>query len=209
MKPDQQSNYWQHEPDAPKGYEEQPPAPTGPIVTLTPDTLDGVVDVTVERDEPPTVDLQQPINWQAQEAIHHERNTGWFVLFGVVAAALLVIAIFLMRSWTFALLIAVMAAAVVVYARRPPRTLGYTLSPKGLYVADRLYEFSAFKSFGVIRDGDEYSIMLIPTKRFMPGVTIYFPHEVGERLVDMLGARLPMEELHLDVIDKVVRKLRL
>jgi len=209
MKPEQQSNYWQHDAEESQDNAQPKVEQTGPIVTLSPDVLEDVVDVTVSRDQRPTVDLQEPINWQAKEYIHHERNTGWFVLFGVVAAALLVIAIFLMQSWTFALLIAVMTAAVVVYARRPPRTLGYTLSAKGLYVADRLYEFSAFKSFGVIRDGDEYSIMLIPTKRFMPGVTIYFPHEVGERLVDMLGARLPMEELHLDVIDKVVRKLRL
>jgi hypothetical protein len=61
----------------------------------------------------------------------------------------------------------------------------------------------------VIQDGDHHSIMLIPTKRFSPGVSVYFPEEVGEQIVDILGQRLPMENLKLDVIDIVVRKLRL
>jgi hypothetical protein len=38
---------------------------------------------------------------------------------------------------------------------------------------------------------------------------VYFPDEVGERIVDVLGKRLPMQELKLDIIDLVVRKLRL
>jgi hypothetical protein len=51
--------------------------------------------------------------------------------------------------------------------------------------------------------------MLLPTKRFKPGTSVYFPEEAGEAIVDMLGARLPMEDLHLDVVDKVIRKLRI
>jgi len=61
----------------------------------------------------------------------------------------------------------------------------------------------------LIRDGEHHSIMLIPIKRFAPGVSVYFPEEVGEKIVDILGARLPMEILKLDAIDLIVRKLRL
>jgi hypothetical protein len=51
--------------------------------------------------------------------------------------------------------------------------------------------------------------MLIPTKRFSPGLSVYFPEEAGERIVDILGTRLPMETLKLDAIDIIVRRLRL
>jgi len=51
--------------------------------------------------------------------------------------------------------------------------------------------------------------MLIPIKRFAPGVSVYFPDEVGEKVVDILGSRLPMENLKLDMIDIIVRKLHL
>jgi hypothetical protein len=103
-----------------------------------------------------------------------------------------------------------MAIAVIVLSKRPPRTINYTLSPdQGLYVGDKLYGFGTFKAFGLIEDTGRHSIMLIPIKRFAPGVSVYFPEEVGEKVVDILGSRLPMEKLKLDVVDILVRKLRL
>lgn len=152
---------------------------------------------------------QEPVHWQAHEYIHHEKSPMWFVIFAVVVLALMAAAIFLMQAITFAILIPVMAVALIVYSHRPPRLLDYTLSSKGLYINDELYPFVDFKSFGVIHDGEEYSVMLIPVKRFRMGVSVYFPEEAGEAIVDMLGARLPMRELHIDVVDRLIHKLRI
>lgn len=151
----------------------------------------------------------EPIHWEAQEYVHHERSTLWFVIFGVVVLGLMAISIFLMQAYTFTVLIPIMAAAVIVYVRRPPRVLSYTLSDQGLYINDKLYPLGEYKSFAVIQDGEEYSILLIPVKRFMPGVTVYFPESAGEAIVDMLGARMPMEERKLDPVDKFLRKIRM
>jgi hypothetical protein len=38
---------------------------------------------------------------------------------------------------------------------------------------------------------------------------VYFPEKQGEEIVDMFGLRLPMEEVKLDMIDKLVRLLRI
>jgi hypothetical protein len=152
----------------------------------------------------------QPITWTAQEYIHLDKSPLWFVVFIVVVLGLIAVDVLFLKSWTFSALVIVMAIAVIIYTRRPPRTLTYGLSGKqGLYVGEKLYHFNDFKAFGVIQDGEHHSIMLIPTKRFAPGVSVYFPEEVGESIVDMLGQRLPMENLKLDIIDIVVRKLRL
>jgi hypothetical protein len=182
-----------------------------PVVTMTPEVgsvatpvvpVEGLAPENSEQEE-------QPVYWQATEYIQREKNGLWFILFVLITLGLMAIAIFLIQSWTFAVLIPVMATALLTYTHRPPRLLNYTLSRKGLHVNDHLYSFAEFKAFGVIRDGGEYSIMLLPIKRFRPGVSVYFPEEVGEALVDMLGARLPMRELHLDVVDKIIRKLRI
>lgn len=212
-----------------------PQPPVAPVVTLAPDTSTAApASVPVSQPSaapsvPPSTNTDstispsqeevpadasatpemEPIRWQANEYIHHEKNALWFVIFAVVVLALMAIAIFLMNSITFAILVPVMAAALLVYTHRPPRVLEYTLSRQGIHVNDHLYSFGEFKAFGIIRDGEEYSVMLIPTKRFRQGVTIYFPEESGEAIVDMLGARLPMQELHLDVVDKIIRKLRI
>lgn len=151
-----------------------------------------------------------PITWNAQEYIHLDRSPVWFIIFAVAVLGFIAIDFFLLKSWTFSLLVVVMAVALIIYIRRPPRTLTYALSPvQGLYVGDRLYLYDEFKAFGLIQDGAHYSILLIPRKRFSPGVSVYFPDEAGERIVDILGQRLPMENLKLDAVDVIVRKLRL
>ncbi len=151
-----------------------------------------------------------PIRWTASEYIHLDKNGLWYVIFALVVLGLIASDVFVLKSWTFSLLVIVMAFAVIVYIRRPPREIQYTLSGKqGLYIGERLYNFSDYKAFGLIRDGEHHSIMLIPVKRFATGVSVYFPEEAGEKIVDILGSILPMENLKLDAIDLIVRRLRL
>lgn len=184
-----------------------------PVVTMTPDMdivpVQPVVDPLEDDIEATDSTQEQPVRWQATEYIQREKNGLWFVAFIATTLGLMAMAIFLIQSWTFAILIPVMATALLTYTHRPPRLISYTLSRKGLHVNDHLYSFAEFKAFGVIREAGEYSIMLVPIKRFRPGVSVYFPEEVGEALVDMLGARLPMRDLHLDIVDKIIRKLRI
>ena len=199
MQPNQQDNYWKKDTESDEMPEMYTPEP--------------VVEAPVEADNPelkkPKID-NAPVHWSASEYIHEEKNGIWFFLFAIIALAFIAADIFLFKSYTFSVLVVVMAVAVVIYSRRPPRVVEYTLSgDQGLYVGDVLYHFSEFKAFGLITDDQHNSIMLIPIKRFSPGVSVYFPSEVGEEIVDILGARLPMEPLKLDIIDIIVRKLRL
>jgi len=151
-----------------------------------------------------------PIRWSANEFIYREKSSSWFVAFIVVVVALILSDIFLLKSYTFSILVLVMAAAVVVFSRRPPRVIDYALSGNhGLYIGEKLYHFNDFKAFGVIQDDGYNSIMLIPIKRFSPGVSVYFPQEVGEQIVDIFGARLPMQNVKLDALDIIVKKLRI
>ncbi len=157
----------------------------------------------------PAVD-DEPVHWSASEYIPQEKNALWFIAFAVVVIAIIAVDIIWIKAYTFSLLVVVMAAAVIIFSLRPPRVIGYTLSgDQGLYIGETLHHFTEFKSFGLIQDNGQHSIMLIPTKRFSAGVSVYFPAEVGERIVDILGARLPMEALKMDLVDVIVRKLRL
>ena len=212
MQPNQSDDNWQLPPEQPSKTPYTPlkddAKPPAPVVTMQ---VEESAEPPVAQDPQPhsQTSVEQPVHWQATEYIHHERNTPWFIAFAVVVVVLMAVAIFLMNSVTFAILVPVMAAALLVYIHRPPRMLDYTLSRQGLHVNDHLYTFSEFKGFGVIHDGQEYSVMLLPVKRFHQGVSVYFPEEAGEAIVDLLGARLPMQELHLDFVDKILRKLRI
>ncbi len=148
------------------------------------------------------------LNWEAEEYIARDKNTGWYV--GLVFIGLLLsgVAVWL-EQWTFLALIVVSVLALIVYVSRPPRILHYSLSSKGLSEGNRLYDFGQFKAFGVMQEDKRFSIVLIPKKRFSARVTIFFPEAQGEKIVDVFGNRLPMEQIKPDFLDKMVRFLRI
>lgn len=168
-------------------------------------------DVSPQMAVTQTTDLpeSQPIQWQAPEYVQERRSPWWFIAFWVVTLVLMLLAVLVIRSWSFAILIPAMAAALMIYSHRPPRMLTYVLSGKGLYINEKLHPLGEFRSFGVIREEVVPSLMLIPVKRFRPALTVHFPAETGEAIVDLLGSRIPMQELNLDVFDKVIRKLHI
>ncbi len=151
----------------------------------------------------------QHIQWQAPEYIQERRSPWWFIGFWIVTAVLMVLAAFVVQSWSFTILVPAMAAALMIYSHRPPRMLSYVLSAKGLYINEKLHPLGEFRSFGVFQDEAVPSLMLIPVKRFRPGLTVHFPAETGEVIVDFLGSRIPMQELKLDAFDQLIRKLHI
>jgi hypothetical protein len=199
MKPDQNESYWQN-----KSTEEIEGSVTPDEVLLSDsDKTDVPIGIREDGDE-------EVIHWTASEYIHVKKGPGWYVGFVFITLVLIAIDVLFLRTYTLSLLVVVMAIAVVIYSRRPPAELHYVLSGRqGLYIGEQLYTFSHFKAFGVIKDGDHHFIKFIPMKRLSPGLSIYFPEEVGEQIVDILGARLPMENLKLDTIDIVVRRIGL
>ena len=151
---------------------------------------------------------QQDISWQAEEYIVQGRNTWWYVGLFVVATALCVLAFFL-RWWTFLILVIVCVITILTSTLRPPRTIDYTLTVEGLHEGQRLHKYEDFKAFGILQEGIHYSAILIPKKRFGLSVKVYFPKTSGEVIVDSLGAHLPMQEVKLDFLDKIVNFLRI
>lgn len=203
MQPDQQKNYWEKDLENPKP--EDAVEMYAPAQSINEDKIND----TQNDSQPIDID-EETVHWSAVEYIEREKGSMWFVLFWVVVVLLIASDILFLKSYTFSALIAVMAIAIIILSRRPAQEIKYTLSgQQGLYVGEKLYHFSEFKSFGLINDEGNYSIMLVPIKRFSLGVSIYFPYDVGEKIVDILGARLPMQEMELDLVDKFVRQLRL
>jgi len=151
----------------------------------------------------------QPIQWEGPEYIEHPRSPLWVVGFWVAVVGLMLAAFFLFKSWSFAILVPAMAAALMIYSHRPPRMLQYVLSSKGLYINDQLHPMEEFRSFGVHQEEVMPALILIPVKRFRPGLTVYFPQEYGEGIVDLLGNRLPMQDIRPDAFDRISRKLRI
>ncbi len=148
------------------------------------------------------------ISWQAEEYIAHDHNIGWYICLFLIGGVLCVLSIIL-KWWTFLILIILSVIAILIYALRPPRTINYKLSPEGLTEGNTLHEYSKFRAFGIVKEDNHFSAVLIPKQRIGISVRIYFPESNGEAIVDALGARLPMEEVKPDFLDKIVKYLRI
>lgn len=204
MQPQQPEGNWQQPEYSPaqNAYSAEPD-PAAPAPNFQPDN-----DPTSTLAPSPNEADAELIRWQAYEELQYERNGIWYAIFAAVTVILIGIGVFL-QAWTFAVLVLVMAVALFLYTRRPPQLITYILSRKGLHVNDQLHLFDSFKEFGILTDGSAHSLFLIPRKRFQPGTTVYFPEEIGEPLVDLLASRLPMRDMKLDMIDRLIRMLRI
>lgn len=161
-----------------------------------------------QEDLTDTIDhASDTVEWRASEYIHHDKSVIWYIALGMITVVSAGIAAFF-QQWLFAILIVVMGMALGVFARRPPREVLYRIGSDGVTIAERTFPFSQFKAFGVLDEGAFYSVQLRPAKRLMPGISIYFARDDGERIFDALAAHLPMEEMKLDPVDKFMRWLR-
>lgn len=213
MNPDEQQ--WQPpkqaQPQAPYQATEEPSREEQPV-SVEPDIYheqeiqEPVVSPSEQEEDG---DEEALLQWDAPEYLSHTRSTGWYIGFGTVSVILMAIALFLMRSVTFAVLIPIMAVAFILYIRSKPSNLRYVLSKKGLHVNDKLFPYTDYRSFSVITMPTDNILQLMPRKRFRMGQIAHFPTEVGEALVDVLAARLPMKEGERDLYDKITTKLKM
>lgn len=148
------------------------------------------------------------VTWEAQEYIQYKHNAGWYIALFVIGIGLCVLSAFL-QWWSFLVLVVVCVIAILVSSSRPPRKIHYTLDQTGLTEGNRLHKYEDFRAFGILKEDSHFSAVLIPKKRFGLQVKVYFPGDSGEAIVDALGARLPMEEVKLDFLDKIVSFLRI
>lgn len=150
----------------------------------------------------------EPIQWQASEFIDHEKNNNWFILLGLGTVVTCVVIYFMSQS-TFSIAVVILAAIVFgITAKQKPRTMSYMLSDQGIKVGDKHYKYDDFKSFNMAQEGALWSIILQPTKRFMPSLTIYFDQNDGERIFDTLAAQMPHQERTTDSVDSFLRRIR-
>ena len=185
-----------------------PPQKTPPVAPVMPEPQQQAEMVQEQVKTPSELPQIQPVVWQDIEYIQHDKTPLWYIGFLLVVVVLIAAAV-LLQAWTFIPLIIVMAVALMIYTHRPARLLSYTWSSKGLTINDQLHPTGEFRSFGVTRDETHNALVFIPVKRFRPGLTVYFPSEIGEELVDAVGAYLPIQDVHPDAFDKIIRKLRI
>ncbi len=150
-----------------------------------------------------------PVSWTASEFIAHDKAAGWYgrLAIGGIALATLIY-IFTRGDWIATAMMLVVTLIFGVFAARKPRTLTYGLDQNGLQIAQKFYPYTDFKSFSLLDEGGVNGIWLMPLKRFMPSITIYYAPPDEEKILGVLSNYLPLEDKEHDVVDKFMRRVR-
>jgi len=156
----------------------------------------------------PTRGSTGELSWSASEYIDHKQGPLWFIGLSVIT---LIVAglIYLITRDYFATVITIMLGIVVgTFAKRTPKERQYNLSAEALTIDEKAYPLSIFKSFSIIQDGALLSLELLPVKRFMPPVSVYFSPADQEKIVEIIEDHLPYEERRLEAVERLTRRLK-
>jgi hypothetical protein len=145
--------------------------------------------------------------WEASEYVHHHKGIAWYAYLGGAVALLVGIAVVL-HIWLSIAVFLAMGAAIIVYALKPPRTLTYELTPKGIIIEGKAYPFGDFRSFGVLKDEEWHTIDLEPMKRFAPRITVLFNSADLDSIVGHMELHLPRTDREPDLVERATRYLR-
>jgi len=145
--------------------------------------------------------MSASITWTTAEHHHLERGSDWYWALGIIAISSAATAI-LFNNILFALLIVLAAGTLGVIASRPPMTVDFELSEKGLSVNDTFYPYEEMFAFWVTEDDEP--TLLIDTPRFMtPDLAVPLGDVHPEAVREFMRLRVPEVELRESFVFKV------
>ena len=157
---------------------------------------------------PKTPHADDEIRWSASEFVSHDKTTGWYIVLGIIAFVIAGIMFAITREVFSVVVVLVLAVALGVFGALKPRTLEYAIDGEGITVGDKHFTYDMFRSFAIIEDAPVPSIQLLPQKRFMVPITIYFAPTDADAIIDGLGQFLPFEHKKRDAVDKISSRIR-
>lgn len=146
-------------------------------------------------------------SWSALEYETRERGQKWFLTSGGIATLLIVIGI-LLRSYFFAIFVALAFGVILLYAKRTPRRIIFSVTEEGIHAGRRYLPFNSFKSFWIFeRPGRLPELSLRTESFFIPFMVLPLGKTNPDRLKKILRRFLTEEKQKESNLDQLMRNL--
>ena len=146
--------------------------------------------------------------WHAREYEPKKRETGWFVGMGALTLGLIIFGIFA-RSYFFIMFVALAFLVILMYAKRTPRQILFTLGPDGVRAGNKLFAYSELTSFHVFHRSDLKELSLETKKKLQPYVQFPLDDADPKEIKIILAEFLPEKDHPEFFSDKIARKIGL
>jgi hypothetical protein len=146
-------------------------------------------------------------SWQTPEYVHKEKTTDWYWTVGIISAAL-VVTCMIFGNFLFAIVLAIGAFCLVLFAARKPRMVDVHIDDKGIVIEKTLYPYSSLSTFGLDdshHDGPR--LFLRSSKPLMPLVTVPIRGRSIDELREHLSRHLKEEVFEQSLAHTIFEKM--
>ena len=138
------------------------------------------------------------VSWKTWEYPPHERSVMWFIIAGIIGAALLVYAI-VSTNYLFAIIVLMMGVILLIDGLRHPDRIDVHITDQGVVVGHNFYNFSALKDFSIIYAPPEVILLYIDfNNMWQPLLVVPLedidPNAVRDNLLPYVFENLSREE---------------
>jgi hypothetical protein len=166
---------------------------------------DGLVKDTVGVAAP--IKVVDPIKWSSEEYIAHSKSFQWYVVLFFVIVVFAGIIYLLTKDKITTGIILFVGIIFGVYSGRKPSELEYSLDDARINIGQKFYDLASFRSFSIVDDEGSKSLLFVPLRRFSPMLTVYYPANKEDRILEVLNNRLPLDNRGHDVLERFLRKI--
>ena len=182
----------------------------GSLLCLFPDVENGVKNALTAKEVAEVISSNQKqidaLEWSGFEYEPRAYSQRWFITLGGIALALVLFGI-VAKSWFFITFVVLAFFVILMYAKRAPRELTFSISSSGVGVGNQFYQFSQLKSFYIIESREFPELSLETSKHLQPFIRIPLEEVAGKDIKELLGRFLPLKEHPEFFTDQIARKI--
>ena len=144
------------------------------------------------------------IEWEALEHHHEPKNSDWFWILGILTLSGAVTSL-LLKNTLLSIIILLGGAVMAVIAVRPPKTVEYAITPRGVRIESTFYPYTSLEAYCI----EEHPIighqlLIRSQKMFMPLLIFPLPEEHVEEIEDIVAERLPEDQIEEPFANKLL-----
>lgn len=145
----------------------------------------------------------EDIVWQAFEYTHKEKDSDWYWALGLITFAGMASA-YMFGNTLFTVLIFLIGFTSALFGARKPNIVSFGINRVGIRADKVLYPFQTLDSFWVFEKEDE-TLLLLKSRKFFSSQIVMPLGEMDPDVVrDYLLERLPEEEDHEPMAQRVM-----
>jgi hypothetical protein len=160
------------------------------------------------HEETVTAQHQASVSWTASEFVAHQKDASWYAMLFAAVLILCGLVYVFTKDLISVVTIFVVGVLFATLANKKPRELPYTIDNQGIIIGSKLYPYAIFKSFAVHQEGIIGCINLLPLKRLMPELSVYYPPESEAEILGILADYLPHEQRKEQSVDRLMKRIR-